>query len=194
MYKLNLLTQDLFDHMQTDIVEFRSTFGLVVDGKICNDDDELHTSLFCEELHELSEADNDVDRMDAIVDTAYVLMGRVVHFIGAGKVPLDTITMLPDLYVIEALLHVVEKHGFAFKPSWDAVHGSNMSKVCINTEEVDRTRAKYMKEGITTSVSKVGKYYVVKCYRDGSGKGVKPGKVLKSVEYIPVNLTEVMYG
>lgn len=195
MYNLIMLNQDLLNKMQNDITEFRTVFGLSIGGRINDDDDALHTSLFVEELGELSDADNDVERMDAIVDSVYVLMGRVVHEYGDKGLNLDYVSLVnPCLYVIDALMQIADNNGWDFAASWDAVHYSNMSKVCDSIDEAKRTRVKYLGADILTKSEKVGKYYVITCVQDNSGKGIKPGKVLKSIDYSPVNLTEVMYG
>jgi len=191
MYQLKLLTLPLLAKLEADIVEFRSTFGLPVNVNEMNEfSDSLHTSLIVEELHELSEADTDVDRIDAIVDAVYVLMGRHVeceyyHVMAHGYTP--------ELYLVDVLLQVAERHGFDFEACWSEVHRSNMSKVCHSVSEADTTYRHYADKGIRTQYEKIGKYWVVKCQNDAVGK-IKPGKVLKSVNYSPANLVDIMYG
>ncbi|MCG6282768.1 nucleoside triphosphate pyrophosphohydrolase family protein, partial [Vibrio diabolicus] len=96
---LSKLTQDIYDHLYRDITEFRSTFDLPVaapaslDGKA----DTLHTSLAIEELTELAEADNKTEQADAIVDSVYVLMGRLVHLGDANVSDNLAISYLIDL-------------------------------------------------------------------------------------------------
>lgn len=76
---LSKLTTDIFNHLYRDISEFRSTFDLPVASPESLDDktDTLHTSLAIEELTELAEADNKTEQADAIIDSVYVLMGRL---------------------------------------------------------------------------------------------------------------------
>ena len=101
--KLTALTQPLYDHLYRDILQFRSTFDLPSEDESTLDDkaDTLHTSLSIEELTELAEADSRMDQADAIVDSVYVLMGRLVH-LGATQVS----DRMEISYVIDLLLHV----------------------------------------------------------------------------------------
>ncbi|MGF1755960.1 nucleoside triphosphate pyrophosphohydrolase family protein, partial [Vibrio makurazakiensis] len=84
---LSQLNQEIFNHLYKDIEEFRNTFDLPVASPESLDEkaDTLHTSLAIEELTELAEADCKTEQADAIVDTVYVLMGRLVH-LGHSKV------------------------------------------------------------------------------------------------------------
>lgn len=191
MYQLKLLTPSLLSKLATDIFEFRTTFGLPVNVDNMDEfNDLLHTSLIVEELHELSEADTEVDRIDAIVDAVYVLMGRFVEYGGSTN---NYHGWTPELYFVDVLLQVAERHGFDFETCWNEVHRSNMSKVCHSVSEADTTYRHYAAKGIRTQYEKIGKYLVVKCQNDAAGK-IKPGKVLKSVNYSPANLVDIMYG
>jgi len=187
--KLSKLTPELFYHLYQDIVEFRTTFDLPVAQPINLDEDadKLHTSLAIEELTELAEAIDIVEQADAIVDTVYVLMGRLVH-LGMDNIESN----IGINYLIDLLLNVAENRNIDFVPCWDEVHHSNMSKVCKSLPEYQKTEVFYAKKGITIAPSKKGTYIIAKCEKDyiGSEKTIRKGKVLKSVNYQPANLAQ----
>ncbi|MGF1782696.1 nucleoside triphosphate pyrophosphohydrolase family protein [Vibrio fluvialis] len=187
---LSKLTQDIYDHLYRDITEFRSTFDLPVATPASLDDkaDTLHTSLAIEELTELAEADNKTEQADAIVDSVYVLMGRLVH-LGEAKVS-DNLAIS---YLIDLLLNVAANRGIDFLSCWDEVHSSNMSKVCRNEQEYSETEAFYAEQGIQLMAVQKGDYIIAKCAQDfvSEGKTIRQGKVLKSVYYRPADLAKL---
>ncbi|MGI2169695.1 nucleoside triphosphate pyrophosphohydrolase family protein [Shewanella sp. MF05960] len=189
--KLSQLTQPIYDHLYRDIFEFRSTFDLPVNDSASLDDkaDTLHTSLIIEEMTELAEADSRIEQADAIVDSVYVLMGRLVH-LGAAQVS-DRIEIS---YLIDILLNVAKNREIDFIQCWDEVHSSNMSKVCRNQQELDETIAHYAKQGVEIVGSVKGEFIIAKCAKDVdmAGKVVRQGKVLKSVYYRPADLTTLV--
>lgn len=71
-----------------------------------------------------------------------------------------------------------------FKTALDRVHESNMSKFCYDIKTAERTQEFYKKQGIDTYIEPRNKITVV--YRKGDGK------VLKSVEYFPVQLQDLI--
>lgn len=185
--QLTKLTQEIFDHLYRDIREFRQTFDLPVAApQTLNEQaDTLHTSLAIEELTELAQADNKTEQADAIVDTVYVLMGRLVH-LGQSKVE-DNLAIS---YLIDLLLHVANNLNIEFLPCWDEVHSSNMSKVCRNEQEYLDTEKYYAEQGIKLMAVHQGEYIIAKCAEDfiSESKTIRQGKVLKSVYYRPANL------
>ena len=189
--KLTALDQPLYDHLYRDIHQFRSTFDLPIEDESTLDDqaDTLHTSLAIEELTELAEADSRVEQADAIVDSVYVLMGRLVH-LGAKQVH----DRLEISYVIDLLLHVANNRDIDFIRCWDEVHSSNMSKVCRNEQELEETIAHYAKQGVEIVGSRKGDFIIAKCAKDVemAGKVVRQGKVLKSVYYRPADLAKLV--
>ncbi|MDA0144134.1 SAM-dependent methyltransferase [Vibrio toranzoniae] len=184
---LSQLNQEIYDHLYRDIKEFRSTFDLPVAAPETMDEkgDTLHTSLAIEELTELAEADSKIEQADAIVDSVYVLMGRLVH-LGQAKVE-DNLAIS---YLIDLLLNVSKNRSIDFLPCWDEVHSSNMSKVCRNEAEYAETEAFYAKQNIKLMAVQKGEYIIAKCAEDfvSEGKTIRQGKVLKSVHYRPANL------
>lgn len=185
------LTQALYEHLYRDISEFRQTFDLPSNDKDSLDAkaDTLHSSLIIEELTELAEADSLIEQADAIVDSVYVLMGRLVH-LGAEQVK-DRIEVS---YLIDVLLNVANNLGIHFIACWDEVHSSNMSKVCRNEQELEETQAFYAKQGVEIVGSKQGDFIIAKCAKDVemAGKTVRQGKVLKSVYYRPADLSSII--
>ncbi|SMY34117.1 nucleoside triphosphate pyrophosphohydrolase family protein [Photobacterium andalusiense] len=189
--KLSTLDQSLFDHLYSDIREFRSTFDLDIENPASLDEqaDALHTSLAVEEMTELAEADSLVEQADAIVDSVYVLMGRLVH-LGDKKIG-DNIGIS---YLIDILLQMSERLGFNFIDCWNEVHSSNMSKVCRSQQQYDETEAFYAKQGVVLMASTKGDYIIAKCAQDVDvdGKLIRAGKVLKSVYYRPADLVKLV--
>lgn len=189
--KLTALTQPLYDHLYRDILQFRSTFDLPSEDESTLDDkaDTLHTSLAIEELTELAEADSRMEQADAIVDSVYVLMGRLVH-LGATQVS----DRMEISYVIDLLLHVAKNREIDFITCWDEVHSSNMSKVCRNEKELAETIEFYAKQGVEIVGSTKGDFIIAKCAKDVdmAGKIVRQGKVLKSVYYRPADLAKLV--
>lgn len=185
--QLSLLTQTIYDHLYRDISLFRETFDLPCDDPDSLDAkaDTLHSSLIIEELTELAVADCKVEQADAIVDSVYVLMGRLVH-LGAKQVT-DNIGIS---YLIDLFLNVAKHCDIDFLPCWDEVHSSNMSKVCRDPQEYQATEAFYAEQGVPLTASVKGDFIIAKCAQDieMAGKVVRQGKVLKSFYYRPADL------
>lgn len=185
---LSKLTPDLFDQLYRDITEFRTTFDLPVAQPDTLDEqaDTLHTSLIIEELTELAQAPDKTEQADAIVDSVYVLMGRLVH-LGHSKIE-DNLSIT---YIIDLLLNVASNLAIDFVPCWNEVHSSNMSKVCRNEKEFADTEAHYAKQGIALQAVVNGDYIIAKCAQDvvTAEKTIRRGKVLKSVYYRAADLT-----
>ena len=158
--KLSCLTKPIYDQLYSDISEFRSTFDLAVNDASSLDDkaDTLHTSLIIEELTELAEADSRIEQADAIVDSVYVLMGRLVH-LGAEQMS----DRLEISYLIDLLLCVAKNREIDFIACWDEVHSSNMSKVCRNEQELAETIAFYAEQGVEIIGSKKGEIGRASC-------------------------------
>ncbi|KDM91118.1 nucleoside triphosphate pyrophosphohydrolase family protein [Photobacterium galatheae] len=189
--KLTVLDQALFDHLYRDIREFRTTFDLDIEcpSTLNEQMDQLHTSLAVEELTELAEADSLVEQADAIVDSVYVLMGRLVHL---GHAQLED--NLGVSYMIDLLLQIAQRLNIDFVPCWDEVHASNMSKVCRNEQEFSETQAFYAQQGVEITGSQKGDYIIAKCAKDVEleDKVIRKGKVLKSVYYRPADLVKIV--
>lgn len=189
--KLSQLTQPIFEHLYNDIAQFRSTFDLPCDdiSSLNEKADNLHSSLIIEELTELAAADCKIEQADAIIDSVYVLMGRLVHR-GDNKIESNEAIS----YLIDLFLNVAIHREIDFLPCWDEIHSSNMSKVCRNQEEYKETQAFYKKQGIELIDSIKGEFVIAKCAKDVqlSNKIIRQGKVLKSVYYRPANLSNIV--
>ena len=189
--KLTQLTPAIYDALYADISQFRETFDLPCAAPETLDDkaDALHTSLIIEELTELAEAPCKVEQADAIVDSVYVLMGRLVH-LGDKQVE-DNIAIS---YLIDLFLNVAKQRAINFMDCWNEVHSSNMSKVCRNQEEYIKTEAFYAEQGVKLVDSIKGEFIIAKCAEDVQleGKLVRQGKVLKSVFYRPADLAPLV--
>ncbi|MFT6926179.1 MAG: hypothetical protein ACJAZP_001780 [Psychromonas sp.] len=189
--KLSLLTQPIYDHLYADIEQFRRTFDLPCDdlGSLDAQADTLHTSLIIEELTELAQADCKIEQADAIVDSIYVLMGRLVHLgiTQAGE-------HMEISYLVDLFLNVAKQLEINFLPCWDEVHSSNMSKVCRNAKEYQETEQFYAGQGVELVDSIKGDFIIAKCAQDVqlSGKIIRQGKVLKSVYYRPADLAPLV--
>ena len=144
--------------------EFHTTFGVPVlqspkipDSKRCA----LRLSLLREEVQELSdaiEAGDLTECADALADIQYVLAGTV-HEFGLGS---------------------------RFKPLFDDVHRSNMTKACATKAEADATIAHYLAtKGVEAYTERQanGKWNV---YRAGDHK------TLKSINYSPPSLAPII--
>lgn len=191
--KLTQLTSPVYEKLYQDIEQFRATFDLPCSAPDTLDEkaDALHSSLIIEELTELAEAPCKVEQADAIVDSVYVLMGRLVHL--GNKHVEDNIAIS---YLIDLFLNVAKQRKIEFMPCWDEVHSSNMSKVCRNQQEYKETEAFYAKQGVKLVDSIKGEFVIAKCAEDVqlAGKLVRQGKVLKSVFYRPADLASLVVG
>ncbi|MCK5819915.1 MAG: nucleoside triphosphate pyrophosphohydrolase family protein [Psychromonas sp.] len=189
--KLFQLTQTIYDYLYANIIQFRKTFDLPCEDVSSLDEkaDNLHSSLIIEELTELAEADSKIEQADAIVDSVYVLMGRLVH-LGNKKVE-DNIAIS---YLIDLFLNVAKCRDIDFLSCWDEVHSSNMSKVCRNQKEYQATRLFYAKQGVELVDRVKDGFVVAKCAKDVQlgGKLIRQGKVLKSVFYRPADLNHIV--
>lgn len=186
-----LLSQSVLDKLYGDIKNFRRLFDLPVEmpRAITSKEDGLHTALAVEELKELALANTHIDRLDAIVDTIYVMMGRAVQ---EGWISLRD---NPGFYhAIDLLLQVGQSFDYDVLAAWDIIHQSNMSKVCDTIEIAELTYEHYQAMGIDTRIewSEHGNKYLIKVakeYTDDKDNLVRVGKVLKSVHYTPADLT-----
>lgn len=185
-FGLTHLTPSLHRKLTTDITEFRTSFGLPINGAMVNglskEDDALHTSLAVEELNELATARNNVEIADAVVDTVYVLIGREVQ-VGEW---LSEIEVMVDM-----LLAIADKNNIPFVKIWDIVHSSNMSKLCKDDEDFEKSKRYYSNLGVPVFGEKQpngmiaikSKENVSYVDTKGMAKNIKKGKVLKSVSY-----------
>ncbi|MEZ9709720.1 nucleoside triphosphate pyrophosphohydrolase family protein [Vibrio breoganii] len=191
--KLKKLTRQLFDLMYADIEEFRMLFDLPVAVGIGNAEgsDDLHSSLIVEELSELADSHSIEDMADALIDSCYVLSGRLVEQ-GCTYETADP----GILYFMDILMRVAEVKRIDFYAGWQLVHESNCTKLCDSVEQAEQTIAVYGEKGIKAEYLPRGDAYMVVCSQDShmhDGKFVKAGKRLKSIGYREVDLSSVCH-
>ena len=196
--KYNFLTPEIFKKFFSDITDFRTAFDLPIGVPYSAQDYQLHFDLYREEMHELFSAETRVDKIDAIVDSLYVLFGKYVQF----DIVLDEQEPC-ELNIIETLLSASEELNFDILKAWDIVHHSNMSKLC-NDDNVQATLDHYTALGVSVEAKPVTltnknknegtALWAVKVKEESTdldGKSYAAGKVLKSVDYTPADLSKL---
>jgi predicted HAD superfamily Cof-like phosphohydrolase len=126
------------------------------------------------------------------------------HLTGLLDITRDSLESCPDLYgslesavryaialLIRRCAEMANECGWDLDAAFDLIHASNMSKVCRDQATAERTVANYIAtedkhpyRGVAYRTGDpeigIGEYFVV---YDGNGK------ILKSIDYAPVNLT-----
>lgn len=198
---------------QKKVEEFQRASGQPVSDtprELTKEEYDFRDNLLREEIRELQYAivdNNRVEILDALCDIKYVndgtanMMGIEQSDIYLQDQYYDDINVhrnyfvakLSDIeiskvdYINETVYCLAFKFGFFlenFKTALDRVHESNMSKFCNDIKTAERTREFYANQGIDTYIEPKEKKFVV--YRQGDGK------VLKSVEYYPVYLEDLV--
>ena len=152
------------------VVDFNKSFGVPVSStpqkNIINDNPKLtklRLDLILEETKELQDAisTNDfTEVVDALSDILYVVYGAGASF------------------------------GIDLDKTFDIVHRSNMSKLCVSEKEAQDTVQWYIENMLDTydsptyRKSEDGKYWVV--YNKNTGK------ILKSINYTPADFSKVI--
>jgi hypothetical protein len=199
------LTDSMYLRFYSDILDFRRIFDLPCEQKILSyKDEQLHAELLKEELIELATAKTRADKIDAITDSIYVLVGDLVH---SGIVYLEDLqTTRPDVYNLLNTLVLMAQHlQFNILDAWFLVHKSNLSKV-VTKEYYEQTLQQYEKLGVSINLDPLDKKLQTQLYGDdcsvwicssakhtvcASGKIYPKGKILKSAGYTPVDLTQL---
>lgn len=200
---------------QDKVREFQIASGQPVSDvpyTMTKEEADFRDNLLQEEIRELRDAivdNNWVEILDALCDIVYVSLGTcntvgITHkfHIDDYAYPLydDIENTMEGLYqysdrnnnycissVVTTCYELAKLFGFTlenFKTALDRVHESNMSKFCYDIKTAERTQEFYKKQGIDTYIEPRNKMTVV--YRKGDGK------VLKSVEYFPVQLQDLV--
>ena len=169
-----------------DVIEFRELMGLPIDTGLPFDEYELALATVAEEFIELMNAANLIDKVDALVDTAYTIIG-----LGVNEHGKHWVECCNQLYFTLNLIDKASKSlGIDFERCWAEVHRSNMSKACKDASEVVLTQSHYEAKGVTTYTEEVNGLFVVKCLEDKNGI-MRKGKALKSVNYSKADLSFV---
>lgn len=194
----NFLTPKIYDKFFEDVTEFRTAFDLPIDKDYTVESLQLHFNLYGEEMRELFTAQARKDKIDAITDSLYVLFGKYVQF----QYLLEG-TSSHELNIVETLLSTSKELNFDILKAWDIVHHSNMSKLC-NDDNVQATLNKYRDLGVVCDKFAVTlnnknnnpetalwSVKVTEDCTDIDGDFYPAGKVLKSVDYTPADLSKL---
>ena len=179
--------------------------------QLTKEEHEFRDNLLREEIRELQYAivdNNRVEILDALCDIVYVALGTcnstgVRHYFTDSDYEyeyidrdegLDELKSYSDKdldYCISSVVSVCyglsNLFGFKlknFKTALDRVHESNMSKFTYDIKTAEKTQEFYKKQGIDTYLETRNKLTTI--YRK------EDGKVLKSVEYHPVYLDDLV--
>lgn len=188
--KFTTLTPDFWFQMCNDIRDFRTTFQLPVDQPISTQDCNVHNSLHIEELVELALATSKAEQADAILDAVYTLVGRTAQ---VGDYDMERSSVA---HMVDILLATASTLGIPYEACWKAIHASNMTKAASTEQEALGTVEHYKNRGIAGEIftADSGKY-LIKCSEDSTdetGSTIRKGKVLKSIQYTPVDLDKVL--
>lgn len=201
-------------NFQLKVREFQIASGQLVSDtprELTKEEFDFRDTLLQEEIRELQYAiadDNRVEILDALCDIIYVATGTcnamgIKHDFWLDEADYDysffTVEeLLSDIkeystynYCIRSVISVCYELAYLFdftldnfNTALDRVHASNMSKFCHDVKTAERTQEFYKKQGIDTYIEPRNKMTVV--YRKDDGK------VLKSIEYHPVYLEDLV--
>lgn len=205
--------------MQGMVAEFMRASGQPVRKRPTNltmEEAQLRHSLYMEEVDELSLAIQNGDRveqLDALADILYIVYGTAnteghdtseglitalkmesTYILGSGRgaveeaLELENIAVRAQAREVPRLVYRIGNElGFDVNTvtrAFGLVHVSNMSKFCTSEAEANETVASYKHQGVGAFWAKQGDLYVV--YR------TEDKKVLKSINYRPVSLKELI--
>lgn len=157
------------------VKEFHEVFGhpILETPQIPNENrSQLRVDLLQEELNELKEAIKNKDIVevaDALADLQYVLNGAILEFGLANK----------------------------FEALHDEVHRSNMSKVCSNKDEADKTIEFYKNKNVEATYKSVETFYLNDFEKPPTNFTYivyrkEDNKILKSINYSPADLKTII--
>lgn len=210
---LNNITELDYSLLHVSITQFRNTFNLPISKEITWEFElatdklanvELHNSLHLEEFKELAEATTLVEQADAIGDMIYVIVGRLVEsgantLAIAGRYFPAYVSWLNYLYSMGTDLFNMGKtpndsryQSGIVQAVFDAIHESNMTKACA-ADQVEANVKHYADRDTPVTPEQVEpNVWVLKVSEDLPTKGLKKGKVMKSIYYTPVDLCQVL--
>lgn len=200
-YSQDLTPDEAYQIFFKDIVCFRQGFLLPINEtttQLTTSEKQLHSQLLMEELVELAVADNREEKIDAIVDSLYVLMGCFVH---SGFSTLE-IALKEDPTAVVAFfsfLDMANALDFDLVKAWKLVHRSNMSKL-VTPQAKEATKNYYESLGVQVEFQEIPNSVMTTGYEGScvcrcaetvfkTDKVYPKGKVLKSRAYTPVNLS-----
>ena len=158
----------------------------------------LRESLIYEEYQELLEgiaSGDKVEQLDALADLLYVIYGFIwvknepmIFFNGPKEIRKEVIIDMSAHLCLRLKATLVAANDLnlftQLEEAFNRVHESNMSKFCKTELEAGETVYHYKLKGIYTYYKKVDDLYVV--------LRVEDNKVLKSINYTPVDLKDLV--
>lgn len=174
------------------VKEFMIAFEQTVNEKLCfpsKDVIDLRLKLELEETIELAEACGS----STLTNFGLLLKEeaeKIRDFTEKERENLaPNLVKVADALLDKEYIHKGTVHSFGmgniFDRGFDLVHESNMSKMCSSISEVEMTISYYEKEGIIVVPKVSGNNFLILREQDN--------KVLKSINYKPVNLNELVY-
>lgn len=186
------------------VLDWRSTFGLLVDGGGLESDITLSKSLIEEELEEYTQAvleEDKIEQLDAIGDLFFVAVQLECMYrkptYESTELNRSTIyTAIESLLsqednsfsrVVEVLNNLSKQLNVDLHDLVQEIYNSNMSKLCKDKQTAQETVEEYKKKGIETyyknSEVDSSKYIV---YRS------EDNKVLKSVDFVEPDIQKML--
>lgn len=184
---------------------------------LTTDEAQFRYDLFIEEVNELEaayKADDRIEMLDALCDILYIVLGTAsvagedlreeidMYLYIISKMPefeytqkhiqplirclTDDATLVVD-DVVRTTMNLVAYFGFTKEnliEGFNRVHRSNMSKFCLTESGANETIESYQNKGVETYWVKRGDLFVVLRTSDT--------KVMKSINYKPVNLEDLV--
>lgn len=186
------------------VLDWRSTFGLLVDGGGSESDITLSKSLIEEELEEYTQAvleEDKIEQLDAIGDLFFVAVQLECMY----RKPTYKSTELNRSIIYKAIESLLSQEDNSFSKVVEVlnnlskqlnvdlhdlvqeIYNSNMSKLCKDEQTAQETVEEYKKKGVET-------YYKV-CTTDSSKYIVyrsQDNKVLKSVDFVEPDIQKML--
>lgn len=186
------------------VLDWRSTFGLIVDGGGSESDIALSKSLIEEELEEYTQAvleEDKIEQLDAIGDLFFVAVQlecmyrkpnyESIVFNSSNIYPgIELLPSQEDNYfsgAVEVLYNLSKQLNVDLHDLVQEIYNSNMSKLCKDEQTAQETVEEYKKKGVET-------YYKV-CPTDSSKYIVyrsEDNKVLKSVDFVEPDIQKLL--
>lgn len=175
------------------VLDWRSTFGLLVDGGGSESDIALSKSLIEEELEEYTQAileEDKIEQLDAIGDLFFVAVQLECMYRKPvyESIELNRSTGYSFSRVVEILNNLSKQLNVDLHDLVQEIYNSNMSKLCKDEQTAQETVENYKKKGVET-------YYKV-CTTDSSKYIIyrnEDNKVLKSVDFVEPDIQKLLH-
>ena len=186
------------------VLDWRSTFGRLVDGGGSESDITLSKSLIEEELEEYTQAileEDKIEQLDAIGDLFFVAVQLECMYrkptYKSTELNQTTISTAIDLLlsqednsfsrVVEVLNNLSKQLNVDLHDLVQEIYNSNMSKLCKDEQTAQETVKEYTKKGVET--------YYKACTTDSSKYIIyrsEDNKVLKSVDFVEPDIQKML--